>query len=74
MSGDVSTPVSADLVLALRDELRRIAKCEDDLAADESAQVPYWLPCPDSVNAHRIAAAALRRHAVSVTIARGATD
>ena len=48
---------------ALRSELLRLARQEDDLAATQGAAVPYWAPSPPSVHGHRAAAAALREAA-----------
>lgn len=44
----------------LRRTLLELARLEDDRAASEAATVPYWSPCPASVQAHRFAAEALR--------------
>lgn len=44
----------------LRWTLLELARLEDDRAATEAASVPYWTPCPASVEAHRLAAKALR--------------
>lgn len=44
----------------VRRTLLELAKLEDDRAADEAAAVPYWRPCPISVEAHRLAADVLR--------------
>lgn len=54
-----------DLTLAtqVRTVLLRLAKVENDLAADEAANVPYWRPCPSSVLERRAAARALLREA-----------
>jgi len=52
-----------DVLAMLRRELIRLAKVEDDLAADEAARVPYWMPYPSSIDGHRAAALALRRDA-----------
>lgn len=43
--------------------LLKLAKQQDDLAAQEAAKVPYWTPCPPSVLGHRAAAEALRAQA-----------
>jgi hypothetical protein len=51
------------LATALRRELLRLAAREDDLAATQAAQVPYWAPHPPSVQGHRTAATALRTRA-----------
>jgi hypothetical protein len=45
---------------ALRRELLRLSHDEEDLAAREAQQVPYWAPVPTSVAIHRQCAAALR--------------
>jgi hypothetical protein len=58
-----------ELLAALRFELLRLAKEQDDLAADEAARVPYWAPCPASVDGHRAAAAALRCDADQIVAA-----
>jgi hypothetical protein len=48
---------------ALRRELLRLARDEEDQAATEAAAVPYWTASPPSVQGHRAAAAALRAKA-----------
>jgi hypothetical protein len=48
---------------ALRAILLKLAKQQDDLAAQEAATVPYWTPCPPSVLGHRAAAETLRAQA-----------
>lgn len=48
---------------ALRAILLKLAKQQDDLAAQEAAAVPYWSPCPPSVLGRRAAAEALRTEA-----------
>jgi hypothetical protein len=67
MSCDVSTKVSA----LVRNELLRLARFEDALAAAEAEAGPYWAPCPDSVQGHRMAAEALRAEAEAVVAAPG---
>jgi hypothetical protein len=47
----------------LRSVLLRLARRQDDLAADEAAATPYWAPCPPSVLGRRSAAAVLRAEA-----------
>ena len=59
MSTNVSSPVAS----ALRRELLRLARAEDDRAAAEAAKIPYWAACPPSVLGHRVAAATLRADA-----------
>lgn len=54
---------STEMIVALARELRRLAKAEDDRAAAEAAEVPYWIPCPSSVLGARAAAQALRADA-----------
>jgi hypothetical protein len=48
---------------ALRRELLRLARAEEDQAAAEAAKVPYWAGYPSSVLGHRAAAAILRADA-----------
>jgi hypothetical protein len=55
-----SAPATSEV---LRRELLQLARQEDDLASDEGAAVPYWAPCPPSVQGHRAAAVALREAA-----------
>jgi hypothetical protein len=57
MNTDHSTGLAHPTV---RRTLFELAKLEDDRAADEAATVPYWRPCPISVEAHRLAAEVLR--------------
>jgi hypothetical protein len=45
---------------ALRQELLRLARHEDDAASREAAHVHYWEPTPVAVVVHRQCAAALR--------------
>ena len=45
---------------ALRQELLRLARHEDDAASREAARVHYWEPTSVAVVAHRQCAAALR--------------
>ncbi|MDQ3158286.1 MAG: hypothetical protein M3Q98_16460 [Actinomycetota bacterium] len=61
----ISAP--ADLTGALRHALVELAQREDALAAAEAASVPYWEPCPSSVDGHRAAADALRSEAKSLS-------
>jgi len=58
-----SSPRIDEFRQGLRLELLRLARHEDDLAAAEGAEVPYWATCPPSVLGHRTAAAALRAEA-----------
>ena len=50
----------ADLHDALRRELLRLARREDDAASREAARVHYWEPTPVIVVVHRRCAAILR--------------
>lgn len=50
----------------IRNELLRLARFEDDLAAAEAATLPYWAPYPPTVQGHRMAAVALRADADAV--------
>ena len=54
-----ATPVDP-LDAALRQELLRMARHEDDAASREAARVHYWEPTPVTVAVHRQCAAALR--------------
>lgn len=45
---------------SVRDALLRLARIEEDRAATAAATVPYWQPCPPTIQAHRLAAEALR--------------
>jgi hypothetical protein len=51
---------SVELITALCRELMTLAKHEDDAAAAEASRIPYWDPCPPSVDGHRAAARVLR--------------
>ena len=48
---------------AVRAILLKLAKSQDDLAAQAAAAVPYWTPCPPTILGHRAAANALREQA-----------
>lgn len=60
LTTDFSPEMTASLDAAIRRELLRLARQEEERAADEAAQVQYWQPCPPSVDGHRAAAEALR--------------
>jgi hypothetical protein len=62
ISPDETSPdtLSSLVAATLRQELLRLAAFEEDLAAAEAANAPYWSPCPASVVGHRAAARALR--------------
>ena len=58
------TTTRADLLHdALRQELLRMARHEEDAASREAARVHYWEPTPVTVVVHRQCAAALRNAA-----------
>jgi len=57
------TRMAPETAAALRRELLALARAEDDRAAADAARVPYWAPCPASVEGHRAAARALRADA-----------
>jgi hypothetical protein len=63
-TNNVST---TQLVVAMRRELLRLARAEEDRAATEAAQVPYWASCPPAVQGRRAAAAILRADADSLS-------
>jgi hypothetical protein len=48
-----------DMLAELCRELDALARSEEDEAAAQAAEVPYWLPVPSSVAAHRGAAQSL---------------
>jgi hypothetical protein len=52
--------LSAAMIRTVQRMLLRLALVQDERAASEAAQVPYWSPCPDSVLARRTAAEVLR--------------
>lgn len=52
--------LAPELATAIRQELWKLAKLEDDLANAEAAETPYWRPCSPSVVGHRAAAHSLR--------------
>lgn len=61
--------MSAEVATVLRRELLRLARVEEELAAQEAGNVAYWEPCPVSVLGHRAAADALRAEAEAITSA-----
>ncbi len=66
-----TAPVSDQLHRALRKELLRLARQEEDMAAMEAQQVHYWECMPDTVAIHRRCAAALRAAANELPTASG---
>lgn len=58
-----ATSPDTTMVSRLRSLLLQLARREDDLAAAEAAETPYWSPYPLSVIGHRAAAVVLREHA-----------
>lgn len=58
--GTQSSIASEELRRALRTELLRLAKVEDELATNEALGVLYWQPLPPSVTSHRHCAVVLR--------------
>jgi hypothetical protein len=68
-------PVSEQLREALHNELLRLARREEDLAANEGEQVHYCQAMPVTVAVHRQCAAALRAAADDLlTAGRSRTD
>jgi hypothetical protein len=55
-----TAPDQDGLPRALRQELLRLARHEEDVAAAEAERVRYWETMPDTVAVHRRCAAALR--------------
>ncbi len=62
--------VPRDLATHVRQALLALARTEEELANTEAARVPYWAPCPESVQGHRAAAQALRARADRLAWAR----
>jgi len=60
---ETSSTLDSVVAAALRRELLRLAVFEEELAATEAAKVPYWSPCPATVDGHRAAARSLREDA-----------
>ena len=54
-----------------RAELLRLARAEENAAADVAATVRYWEPLPPVVSGHRQCAAALRRAADAIDTTLG---
>lgn len=63
-----SVSARAEFTGALRHALFELARREEALAEAEAANVPYWEPCPSSVDGHRAAADALRSEAKSLSL------
>jgi hypothetical protein len=55
-----------ELLKALRLELLRLARLEDQRACEEASKVPYWAPYPESVTGHRTAARLLHAEALAL--------
>jgi hypothetical protein len=58
-----ATDSRSTIAAALRRELLQLARAEEEKAAAEAAAVPYWSPCPATVQGHRLASAILRADA-----------
>jgi len=58
-----------ELLHALRLELLRLARLEDQRACEEASKVPYWAPYPESVTGHRTAARLLHAQAIALPAA-----
>lgn len=56
-------PGTTTITTLLRARLLELARHQEELAVDEAATTPYWMPHPDTVHAHRVAADALRAEA-----------
>ena len=54
---------NATTATTLRAILLQLAKCQDELAANEAAATPYWAACPSSVVGRRAASVVLRAEA-----------
>ena len=53
MNSSLTTTATSSAVRAI---LLKLAKSQDDLAAQAAAAVPYWTPCPPTILGHRAAA------------------
>lgn len=60
--------LEVDVMATLRVMLRRLARQQDDAAADQAASIPYWESCPLTVVGMRAAAEALREAADSLPV------
>jgi hypothetical protein len=59
------------MLALVRQELLRLARRQEELAAAIAAAQPYWAACPDEVPGHRRAAATLRADAEVVGAGSG---
>jgi len=66
--GHPAEQLDLETTLAVHRILIRLADDQDNAAASEAAEVPYWKACPDSVRGRRAAARALRGIAESFSI------
>ena len=65
-SGQWAEPLDLETARTVRRILMRLADAQENEAANEAAQIPYWQACPDSVRGSRAAARALRAVAESL--------
>jgi hypothetical protein len=57
------TPIDTAITAVLRARLLDLARRQEELAVNEAATTPYWMPQPSTVHGHRVAADALRAEA-----------
>ena len=63
--------LARQMLALVREELLRLARRQEHLAAAMAGAVPYWAACPDAVPGHRRAAAVLRADAEVVGAGAG---
>lgn len=68
LDGHPADQLDPETVRTVRRILNQLAEDQENAAASEAAQVPYWKACPDSVRGSRAAARALRAAAASLAI------
>lgn len=64
----IQEEMRGDLAALLRRKLLLLARAEEDRAASQAASIPYWSPCPPSVQGHRLAAEVLRAEADTLAV------
>lgn len=67
--GQPAVRLDPDTAVTVQKILIQLASEQENAAASEAAQVPYWKACPDSVRGSRAAARALRAVAESLSVA-----
>jgi hypothetical protein len=65
--GQPADELDLETALTVKRILIQLASDQENAAASEAAEVPYWKACPDSVRGSRAAARALRAVAESLS-------